>query len=816
MIQRCSCGNEKVETFQHSCWDVSPAGETRKTDAQFLLGRCTKCGVVRQMEPPFREEQEFEEFYREQYPPTGNTYVAKTPEHDRQVAAHRRDACGIIKGSAERLLDVGSGSGAFVSVCRETGLDAYGCEIATYAYGKPDGLVYRRRLEDVNFPADYFDKVTCFDMLEHVMNPVRVLSELFRITKQGGCCFVEIPRFFHPSGEHHWKREHLWFFTEEQLKSLLEQTGFASVEINHPIESKVLCSAVKPPQERPSVLVPPGIGDSYWSVVKLQSFLEREGLGLPDIYVAAPREKKFQGHKRSFPFLEMFPFLHSTGEALSAEGPDDKKLWREAYSRPGRTIFKNVLGCDYFMSYNGHLRVGKPLEAVDPDLKCNWTPPMFVSLEQDYFRQGCIERYGSYAVFYFIFQGTYSYWTRQFPVESVVQLVRSITVQTKCVPVFVGALWDAESPLLNRVKAAVPGCVDLVGKTSVAQLFGVLRGAKVTVGYPSGLTIASAALGVKTLIIWNDFYDGNFAWYAVPPAVRGTTYFAENTKSASAEYLAARATELVEGMSYGRKVVLPRWTESYHSKVDEFSEAGLSTPEVRKSAGKTAAQTSALRRSPQMDASLVVACVLKSGGDFAPEHVVRLRSMVERNTSVEHQFVCLSDVDISNVATVKLLNGHDRYWSKVELFRPGLLPSVKRIVYFDLDTVIVGGVDDVLMVVGDFVALRPWNPSNRVNGMFASGMMAWNNDGTYSFIQGQFNASVMRNYPAGDQEYMSKMLRNANKRFVFFQDAVPGIYSYKRNCRNGLPSDARVVCFHGRPRPNELAESVPWVRDNWR
>jgi len=66
------------------------------------------------------------------------------------------------------------------------------------------------------------------------------------------------------------------------------------------------------------------------------------------------------------------------------------------------------------------------------------------------------------------------------------------------------------------------------------------------VGYPSGLTIVSGMLKAKTLIIWNNYYNKDFAWYCVPPSVREKTYFIENTNGLNPLKLTNRVVELIK------------------------------------------------------------------------------------------------------------------------------------------------------------------------------------------------------------------------------------------------------------------------------
>jgi len=53
-----------------------------------------------------------------------------------------------------------------------------------------------------------------------------------------------------------------------------------------------------------------------------------------------------------------------------------------------------------------------------------------------------------------------------------------------------------------------------------------------------------------------------------------------------------------------------------------------------------------------------------------------------------------------------------------------------------------------------------------------------------------------------------------------WQDLLPvgQIVSYKNHCRNGLPSNARIVSFHdrgggGKNRPHQVKAS--WLREHW-
>ena len=790
-MEQCWCGNEGFDFSQHEYVLVTPTGEYKKATDKLSVGVCKKCGTQRQMDLPYSTKEEMRDYYA-QYPPTDPRYRVKDLSHDRELARIRCEEYGIFPGEEKMLLDIGSGSGAFVEECRHRGARAFGCELAQYNGAVAKEFTYFRPFEEIHFPTDHFDIVVIHDVLEHVLDPLAFMKEVVRVVKFGGDIWLDLPNAFATSGKHHWKKEHIWYFDEYTIGRLCESAGLVVEQHSAPIPSKLLFKLSKPYMERTTILVPPGIGDSYWSICKLEAFLKRENLGLPDVSVVCPRSKRYNGHQRAFPFLELFPFLHASWDAVDAQDKQHAAIWKEAYAQEGRTIFRNVLGHDYFISYNGHLRVGKELDNIDPDLATDWHPPMWQSLEQDAFQHQIQQRAGKYIVFYFVFVGTYVYWTREFPLKKVILAIQNICARTGCAPIFAGGRWDADDQQLTEVKSAVPNAIDLIGKTSVQQLFGLLQGAELVVGYPSGLTIMSAAMGVKTLCLWNDYYNRDFFWNAVPPDVRGKTYFIDYTRDLKVNYLTQRTVSIVEEKAVPMRKLLSTSSPS----------VVLRAPKVRMSGDEAP--------------SFTVACVLKSGGDFTEKYVHNLVAAVRRHSPEDINIVCLTDMNITgDFRIVKLQDNLPGWWSKIELFRTDITDK-KHIVYFDLDTLIVGDISPFFSIVDTFAALRPWNSANRAKGYCASGIMVFNRE-KMNFIYSDFLKNHDRNQDiiGGDQAFISMMLGKNKLKYQPIQDKIQGIYSFKRHCRNELPKDARVVCFHGNPRPHRVVD-ISWVKEHWR
>lgn len=213
---------------------------------------------------------------------------------------------------------------------------------------------------------------------------------------------------------------------------------------------------------------------------------------------------------------------------------------------------------------------------------------------------------------------------------------------------------------------------------------------------------------------------------------------------------------------------------------------------------------------------VTVACVFKSGGDYNLDYVLKLRSSVERNTTKKTEFICLGD---SSFFANQLSDNLPGWWSKIELFK-----LVGNILYFDLDTIILRNIDEMISIAeslqfNEFVGIKAFNPIRNQceDTKFNSGIMAWN--GNFKFIYDNFNLKKAINNPdkrmIGDQDYISRSLREIQIKIKFWQDEMEGIHSYKRHCKDGLPEDAKIICFHGHPRPHEAVE-MDWVKENWK
>jgi len=226
---------------------------------------------------------------------------------------------------------------------------------------------------------------------------------------------------------------------------------------------------------------------------------------------------------------------------------------------------------------------------------------------------------------------------------------------------------------------------------------------------------------------------------------------------------------------------------------------------------------------------ITVACVCW-GDKFPEEYVYNLKSMVERNTTFEHNFVVFSDREWDGIDTRILKPGYDGWWNKLQMFDTSHKLGTDRIVYLDLDTVITGNLDWLMSYSGRFMGIEDVGAVNAhqpyLKGKLQSAIMAWDYYLGHS-IWTDFLANKPMNQFRGDGEYLEAAINPMNRDLL--QNVYPNkLKSYKYDVYNeGLKRNTSIVCFHGRPSiiqamnetietPMGTYEPQSWIEGYWR
>ena len=218
--------------------------------------------------------------------------------------------------------------------------------------------------------------------------------------------------------------------------------------------------------------------------------------------------------------------------------------------------------------------------------------------------------------------------------------------------------------------------------------------------------------------------------------------------------------------------------------------------------------------------------------DYDCGAVNRLRSMLARNLTVEHELVCCTDNAEGINAGIRIvpmpkeaLELPERY-PKLYAFHPdGARLFGKRVALLDLDIVIVGNIDSILTRTEPFVGLETDGWGNGSRFRFNT-TFALFDGGAYPNIWSDFEydrsreivAAIRRTRNRGgtDQHWVSYCLNNegagyphGGQEFETFHD-LPD--------RAVLPDAARIISFGGaeNPRLGECQRAAPWIMEHWR
>lgn len=140
-----------------------------------------------------------------------------------------------------RLLDFGCAAGYFLEVARDEGWKVSGVELsesmAEQARNRTGAPVATSLAQ---LPAEPFDAITLWEVVEHLPRPVETISALVRRLRPGGILMLSTPNTGHWQARRRPERwggfrppSHLTFLTAADLLRLLKAAGLAQIDIWH-------------------------------------------------------------------------------------------------------------------------------------------------------------------------------------------------------------------------------------------------------------------------------------------------------------------------------------------------------------------------------------------------------------------------------------------------------------------------------------------------------------------------------------------------------------------------------------------------------
>ncbi len=158
-----------------------------------ILSECRSCGFAFVKSVP-GDPRFFEELYRDE---ERDVSIDFHYSGKRLIFADVMTCLLRWKQNSGSLLDVGTGTGAFVSFAA-TRFDASGIELseACVNFAKSQNLpVSRLLVSDLQNDPRRFDVITLIDVLEHLVEPAETLRQIHRLLKPGGAVYVKVPNY---------------------------------------------------------------------------------------------------------------------------------------------------------------------------------------------------------------------------------------------------------------------------------------------------------------------------------------------------------------------------------------------------------------------------------------------------------------------------------------------------------------------------------------------------------------------------------------------------------------------------------------------
>jgi hypothetical protein len=226
---------------------------------------------------------------------------------------------------------------------------------------------------------------------------------------------------------------------------------------------------------------------------------------------------------------------------------------------------------------------------------------------------------------------------------------------------------------------------------------------------------------------------------------------------------------------------------------------------------------------------------MKWGNKFGPEYVNNLYHMVKRNLTLPFRFICMTEVPEGIEQGVEIrplpefeeppreLSPYCLNWRKLALFDEKVYDLQGKILFFDLDVVVVDNIDCFFSYSEKLAIIENWSQPNRLIGQ--SSVFCFEvGKHTHLLDKYRYQMEEVLENNRTEQVYITRELGLGN--FDYFPDEW--CKSFKMHCMPGgilnsflsptkVPENVKVIVFHGNPNPPDAlagiwGKPVPWYK----
>jgi hypothetical protein len=244
---------------------------------------------------------------------------------------------------------------------------------------------------------------------------------------------------------------------------------------------------------------------------------------------------------------------------------------------------------------------------------------------------------------------------------------------------------------------------------------------------------------------------------------------------------------------------------------------------------------------------------MKWGTRYGPEYVNLLYSMVKRHTQRPLRFVCFTDdthgiesgVETQDLPPIEIPQSlSHKPWRKLSLWQKDLAPLQGDILFFDLDILVTGNIDQFFDYRPElsFCVIHNWttkNSSNKIQKIAGNTSCFRFRAGHHHYLFDYFetNPNEVRNRYGNEQVYISNEISEIDywpdEWCVSFKHSLLPTWPQRMFREAQLPPKVKVVAFTGKPdiddviagtwpeksilkRPFKRFVKPQWVEAHWR
>jgi 2-polyprenyl-3-methyl-5-hydroxy-6-metoxy-1,4-benzoquinol methylase len=228
------CNHNKFSQFLN-CKDYTTSQET------FILKKCDSCLFL--LTSPRPDQDSSGGYYQSEtyisHTGGGKSLIDRIYIIARKITLRWKRRVIQNNSTGNTILDVGCGTGEFLMEMKLKGWNSSGVEPSSIARPSAEKKIEKKIYKQLTEIKDTnFDVISLWHVLEHVYDLNETLQKLHLLLKESGTIFIAVPNHEAYDAQHyqaHWAGydvpRHLWHFTKENMKTILQQNGFNLIKI---------------------------------------------------------------------------------------------------------------------------------------------------------------------------------------------------------------------------------------------------------------------------------------------------------------------------------------------------------------------------------------------------------------------------------------------------------------------------------------------------------------------------------------------------------------------------------------------------------